>query len=370
MTTIERRPNMVALVVVSVALVVLGLVWVATRSSGEGEAVPSTVATSTSSTSTRVVPPSSLPTTSTARTAALDVRLPSASGVVLFAHTADPDAVVRIEVDQGRVVTTPVGPVTSTAPAFLAVGPSVAVVRPYDHVPGYVVADTGSVTDPSDLLDEGVFMTCSTGTSDRVWLARESLVQVDFTGSLKAEIGGGAQRPLPIGCDGGGEMLFRRGIATLVTGDGPPTVVTSNTVVAAGPRTFLVNDCVTGTTCALTVIDRPTGERRSLTLDASAAIPQRLPTAGQGRVGSISPDGRTAALFRTTREAIFVDLATGIGQGVSAIGGAFQSFAWSRDSRYLFHIGNGNELSVFDRDTRDYLPLGIGNVLALAGRPG
>jgi hypothetical protein len=361
---------MVALVVASVAVVALGLVWMATRSSGAGEAAPSTVATATSSTSTRVVPLASLPTTSIARTAALDVRLPSRAGVVLFAHTADPNAVVRIEVDQGRVVTTPVGSVTSTAPAFLAVGPSVAVVRPYDYVPGYVVGDTGSVTDPSGLLDGGVFMTCSNGSSDRVWLARESLLQVDFTGLLKAEVGGGAQRPSPIGCDGAGEMLFRRGIVTLVTGDGPPAVVTSNSVVAAGPRTFLLHDCGAAALCALTVVDRPTGARRSLTLDLASTTPPSLPVQPDGRIGSISPDGRTAVLFRAQREVFFVDLLSGIGQGVSAIGGEFQSFVWSPDSRYLFWITGNNKLFAFDRDTRDFLPLGISNVMALAGRPG
>jgi hypothetical protein len=375
-TTIERRPNTVALVVVSVALVALGLVWVTTRSSGESDAVPSTTAATTttatalSSTSTRAVIVTAAPSTVDVATTTLDVALPSVSGVVLFAHTSDPNAVLRIEVDRGRVVTTPVGPVTSTAPAFLAVGPSVAVVRPYDNVRGYVVADSGSVSDPPGLLAGGTFLTCSDGGRDRIWLARESLVQVDYSGLLKAQISSREPVPSPIGCDGAGEMLYRGGTTTLVTGDGPPTVVTSNTVVAAGPRTFLVNECTGAAPCALTVIDRPTGERRSLTLDASAAVPQRLPTAGQGRVGSISPDGRTGVLFRTTNEAIFVDLVTGIGQGVSAIGGEFQSLVWSPGSRYLFGITGNHKLFAFDRDTRDLKMIGISNVLTLAGRPG
>jgi hypothetical protein len=369
-TTIERRPNKVALVLVSVAVAALGLAWIVTRSSGESEAVPSTVAAATSSTSSRVVPLPSLPTTSNARTAVLDMGLPSDSHVVLFAHTFEPNAVVRIEVDQGRVVTTPVGPVTSTAPAFLAVGPSVAVVRPYDHVAGYVVADTGAVTPPSGLLDEGTFMTCSDGRRDRVWLARETLQQVDFTGLLRAQISSREQRPMALGCDGAGEMLYRSGTATLVTGDGPPSLVTSNTVVAAGPRTFVLHDCGAAALCALTVVDRPTGERRSLTVGFEVATPRSQPVQPDGRIGSISPDGHTAVLFNAEREAIFVDLASGTGQGISSIAGDFQSFVWSPDSRYLFWITGNNKLFAFDRDTRDFLPLGISNVLALAGRPG
>ncbi|MEO5837541.1 MAG: hypothetical protein ABIQ73_03210 [Acidimicrobiales bacterium] len=371
MTTVERRPNKLALLVVAVALVAGGIAWVASRSSDDQQTVPSTTVAASSSTTTRA-PASTTPTTATSTTVApvvLSLALPSAAGVVLFAHTADPNAIVRVEIDRGRVVTTPIGSVLSTAPAFLAVGPSVAVVRPYDNVAGYVVADSGTVSAPPGLLDDGAFMACSDGRRDRLWLAGDSLLQVDYSGSLKAEISNREQRPSAFGCDGAGEMLYRSGTSTFVTGDGPPTLVTSNTVVAAGPRTFLVNDCAATVACALTVIDRPTGERRSLTLDASAAIPQRLPTAGQGRVGSISPDGRTAALFRTTREAVFVDLVPGIGQGVSSILGEFQSFAWSTDSRYLFYIGGGYQLHVFDRETRGLVPIGVNNVRALASRP-
>ena len=370
MTTIERRPNKVALALVSVAVAALGLAWIVTRSSGESEAVPSTVAAATSSTSSRVVPLASLPATVKLRVAALEMGLPSDSHVILFAHTFDPNAVVRIEVDQGRVVTTPVDSVTSTAPAFLAVGPSVAVVRPYDHVSGYVVADTGSVTAPSGLLDEGTFMTCSDGSRDRVWLARETLLQVDFTGMLRAQISSREQRPMALGCDGAGEMLYRIGSATFVTGDGPPSLVTSNTVVAAGPRTFVVRDCGAEAACALTVVDRPTGERRSLTVGFEVATSPTQPVQPEGRIGSISPDGHTAVLFRAEREAIFVDLASGTGQGISSIAGDFQSFVWSTDSRYLFYIGSGNKLNVFDRDTRSLKVLGVNNVLALAGRAG
>src|SRR5439155_17624698 len=61
-TTIERRPNIVGLLVALAALVAGGVVWVAARSSGEGEAVASTVWAATSTVSARVVPNSSAPT--------------------------------------------------------------------------------------------------------------------------------------------------------------------------------------------------------------------------------------------------------------------------------------------------------------------
>ena len=242
---------------------------------------------------------------------------------------------LRIDVDRGTVVTTPVGPVRSTAPSFLAVGPSAVVVRPYDYVSGYVVADSGSVSDPPGLLSGGTHMVCSDGRRDRVWLARQSLEQVSYDGSLKAQVGGGVQRPVPVGCDGAGEMLYRRGSDTLVTGDGPPTLVTSNTVIAAGPGTFLVRDCAATAACALTVVDRSSGQRRSVTVDFVGATPLSIPVLAEGRLGSISPDGLTAAVFRAEREVGFVDLVTGISQGVSAVAGEFQSFVWSPNSRYV-----------------------------------
>jgi len=368
MTTIERRPNVVGVLFALAALVAGLVVWLVARSSGDSDGAPSATVAATSTT-TRAATSTASPSISFTPTATIDLVLPSASGVVLFAHTADPNAVVRVEVDRGRVVATPVGSVLSTAPAFLAVGPSAAVVRPYDHVPGYVVADSGSVTDPSGLLDEGAFMACSDGRTDRIWLARESLLQVDYGGSLKAQVSGSGPRPWAIGCDGAGEMLYRRGTDTLVTGDGPPKLVTSATLVAAGPRTFLVNDCSAATACSLTVIDRPTGERRPLTVGFAVATPQSFPLLTDGRLGSISPDGRTAVLFRQPREVIFVDLESGTGRGISSIAGEFQSFVWSTDSRYLFYIGGGYKLYVFDRDTGNLKTLGVNNVFALAGRP-
>ena len=274
MATIERRPNIVGLLIVLFAVVGGGVVWAATRSSSEGPAAPSSVASTSSATSTRAAPLTS-PSTTVAQASVVDLQLPSPSGVVLFAHTAAPNAVLRIDIDQHRVVSTPVGPVMSTAPAFLAVGPSAAVIRPYDNVPGYVVADSGAVTDPPGRLDDGTFMVCSDGRSNRLWVADESLLQVDFNGSLQAQIGG-AQRPWAIGCDGAGEMLFQQGGATKVTGIEAPTLVTSNNLIAAGPRTFLVRECATATACPLTVVDRATGERRSLTLDVAITDPQSL----------------------------------------------------------------------------------------------
>ncbi|MEO8696482.1 MAG: hypothetical protein ABI658_23415 [Acidimicrobiales bacterium] len=365
-TTIERRPNIAGLVMTAVVLMAGGLVWVVARSQGDNEVVPSTAA-AVSSTSTRAAASSASSSASTVPASVLDRALPSASGVVLFAHIADPSAVLRIDVDRGTVVTTRVGPVTSTAPAFLAVGPSAAVVRPYDNVSGYVVADSGSVSDPAGLLSGGTSMVCSDGRRDRVWLAHESLVQVGYDGSLKAQVGG-AQQLLPVGCDGAGEMLYRSGSDTLVTAEGPPTLITTNKVIAAGPQTFLVRDCAATAACALTVIDRTSGQRRSLTVDSAAVTPPSFPVLAEGRIGSISPDGHTAAVFRAQREVVFVDLVTGFGQGISAIGGEFQSFVWSPNSRYLFWITGNNKLFAFDRDTRDFIPLGTNNILALAGR--
>ena len=88
-----------------------------------------------------------------------------------------------------------------------------------------------------------------------------------------------------------------------------------------------------------------------------------------GRIGSISPDGQTALLFRTTNEAVFVDMKDGTVQGVGSVASAFQSFVWSADSRYAFYIHGNHTLAAFDRDERHITSLGVNNVLALASRP-
>ena len=57
-------------------------------------------------------------------------------------------------------------------------------------------------------------------------------------------------------------------------------------------------------------------------------------------------------------------------QELVAIARAGGTFFWSPNSRYLFGTaGNNNKLFAFDRDTRDFIPLGVNNVLALASRP-
>jgi hypothetical protein len=358
-TTIERRRNVAALVVVVVALMAGGLAWLVARSSSETDAVPATTGTTTSSTGPRAATSPTFVSTAPAALA-----LPSASGVVLFAHIAEPGAVLRIDVDRGTVVTTPVGPVLSTAPAFLAVGPSAAVVRPYDFVRGYMVADSGTVSDPPGLLGDGTSMVCSDGRRDRVWLEHDALVQVDYRGGLIAQIGGA-----PLGCDGAGEMLYQQGLTTFVTSDSVPTAVTGGTLIAAGPSTFLVRDCADSANCALTVIERRTGQRRALTVDGVGTRPQVHPVQPAGRIGSISPDGQTALLFRTANEALFVDLKDGVAQGVGSVASAFQSFVWSADSRYAFYIQADHTLAAFDREERQSKSLGVNNVLALASRP-
>ena len=327
-----------------------------------------TMASSETSSTTPPAATAAAPSVVSTATATLEVALPSASGVVLFAHTSDPSAVLRIDIDRGRVVTTPVGAVTSTAPAFLAVGPSAAVVRPYDFVRGYMVADSGTVSDPPGLLGDGTSMVCSDGGRDRVWLEHDALIQVDYRGVLIAQIGG-AQRRAELGCDGAGETLYQQGSTTFVTSDGTPTEVTGGTVIAAGPSTFLVRDCADAANCALTVIDRRTGQRRALTVDGVSTRPVLQPVQPGGRIGSISPDGQTALLFRTANEAVFVDMKDGTAQGVGSVASAFQSFVWSADSRYAFFIQANHTLVAFDREERHIKSLGVNNVLALASRP-
>jgi hypothetical protein len=86
-TTIERRPNKVALALVSVAVAALGLAWIVTRSSGESEAerldgCGRDLVDEFACGAARVAADHSQ-----LRVAALEMGLPSDSDVVLFAHT-------------------------------------------------------------------------------------------------------------------------------------------------------------------------------------------------------------------------------------------------------------------------------------------
>jgi hypothetical protein len=363
--TVEHRPNRIGLLLGSAALVVAAVIWVIGRSSGDGLAVASTVGVTSLPATTLIRGSTTVPQPLLPSSRVLG-SIPSPAGVVVFARTFDPNAVLRVDIDTGVVASTPIGSVLSTAPTYLVVGPTTVVVRPYDNVRGYVVDDNnGAVTSPGGLLDRGAYMACADGRRNRIWLGFDALVQVDFNGTLVAQLPA-PERPVPIGCDGAGEMLYRQGSNTFVTSDGLPTLVTAGDVIAAGPTTFLVRDCAT---CELTVVDRATGKRHAVTVDSADTTPQSFPPQPQGRIGSISPDGRTAALFHTGEGIVFVDLRVGASRGDSTVAGEFQSLVWSSDSRYLFFIRGGYQLSVFDRDTLGVNTLGVDNVLAVASRP-
>jgi hypothetical protein len=148
---------------------------------------------------------------------------------------------------------------------------------------------------------------------------------------------------MALGCDGAGEMCIARGSATLVTGDGPPSLVTSNTVVAAGPRTL---SCVTAAQ-RLRARSLWSIARRGAALPHPSALKSR-----RRRRSPYSPRPHRVDLARwshsravsSEREAIFVDCGSGTGQGISSIAGDFQSFVWSTDSRYLFYIARQHKL--------------------------
>lgn len=138
--------------------------------------------------------------------------------------------------------------------------------------------------------------------------------------------------------DGAGYALLDGIDGTYQLDPGGLSLITHGRVLATGPTTMLVDDCDEQGRCAATVIDRKSGERRTLT--------GFTPTAGYAALGSTSPDGHWAAVIdQQHRSASLIDL-QGSGQEMplysgGALGdqpfrsGLQSTLAFSPDSQFL-----------------------------------
>jgi hypothetical protein len=264
-------------------------------------------------------------------------------------------SVVRIQFGRGRVTTTDVPPLASSGGVSFVVGNGSALVRPYDYVPGYVIPDGRRTGQPAAAFDCGgpAFPGPRPGT---VWIApcrgethRMLLTRLDGarTGvSIKIPPG---LSPLDAMPDGRGYLLFlgsdtiTASPATFDVRPGRTTVVTRDTVLAAGPTRWLIEHC-RHSQCTATVVNRTTSARRRL--------PTVVPPAES--LGTISPDGRTAAFINafTPPAAIeILDLRTGAVRMVP-IRPDFVDIpvmVWSPDSRWLFLLDrHGSLYAVLD----------------------
>jgi hypothetical protein len=264
--------------------------------------------------------------------------------------------VVRIQLALGRITTTPVPSLTSDGPATLLVGSDRVLLPSLDDATGYVVRDGKRAAELPRALQHRYEML--PGPDQRhVWInpttgdtSGLALVNLDGkpTGvTIDVPADGSVQ-----GSDGAGYALLT-GIGGIYDArPGSVHRITTGPLVASGPTRWLAVECDDKLFCADVVIDRKTRARHTL----AAAVRYIEPN-----TGTISPDGRTAALVVpsdgiSSSSIQLLDLVTGAVRLTDVVPPSSETqlirrFVWSPDSRWLFTIDAGGRVIVVNRDS-------------------
>ncbi len=272
-----------------------------------------------------------------------------------------PGRVVQVQPARGRVTQTLVPALASTGPFSFVVGPGQVIIRPWDVVPGYLVADGQPARSLPSVLGEGG-ETLPGPRAGEVWVQKSTrsfvLARLD-----------GRKSGVSIRLPPGGWWLASpngRG-AVLLSGVGEIYDVWpggsrhfGGMLVAVGPTRWLTEDCYRPHRCADVVTDPATGTQQELPGPAVASVSPASP-------GVIAPDGATAAIFRVTpggRVTLhLLSLATGtdrlIAVQLNQKAGGAETLAWSPDSRWLFVITAHGRLAAVNPRTLRAEGLGV-----------
>jgi hypothetical protein len=276
----------------------------------------------------------------------------------LFAYAAG--VVIRIQLAQGRVTSTTVPQPGSDTPVVFVVGTDRAMVRPQDDTPSVVVRDGKPATELPASLRQG--MSLLPGPDQQHLWAEAGSALALFTldghpSGPTIDIPSGGSL---MGSDGAGYALLSGVGGFYSARPGAVHRVTSGLLLASGPTRWLTEECDDSLSCATVITDRVSGARHHTV--------NTPPDMFQPGLGSISPDGRTAALPRSgggvADDAVdLVDLGSGtqhsveVGRTTASQSGP--SFVWSPDSRWLFATDSAGQILSIDRSTGRATPLGV-----------
>lgn len=323
-------------------------------------ATPTSHPPSVSTTQTTAVPG---PSASTPVTTDLGHPLLGVTGSwQLFGYT-QAGGVVRVDLAHGRITQTPVPPIGSSGPVSFLVGPDWTLIRPLDHVQGYVVPDGQPARRTTGALDESGPALPGPDPA-HVWIAPPQdgppplMVLVGIDGRQTGTSIGipNTMAAFPVS-DGAGYLLLSGPGGAYEARPDSLHRVTTGELLAIGATRWLTLECDERFQCATVVTDRSSGARRTLTGSG---------TAGNHLPGAIAPDGAFAALFENDRAGSSVhlmDLSSGADRRldipVTAMYGDEDSvFAWSPDSRWLFVVGQQGTVVPVEAATAQVYDLG------------
>lgn len=271
-----------------------------------------------------------------------------------------PGMLVRIQLARGLITRTVVPGLLSSGPVSFVASADGAIVRPIDRVPGYRVTND-RWPDPIALAPGSGGPVFPGPSPSTVWMqtgddVRPTLTLSELDGNRPTAsiVMPADSSPLQASTDGAGYLLFTRPDGTYQARPGVLRRLTSGTVLAAGPTGWVDARCDSRHRCALSLISRANGSRRSLGYETGG-----LPG------GAVSPDGSTAAILEASPAGAvrlyLLDLSSGNRRPVTvAMSSRVQigTIVFSPDSRWLFAVTARGKVTVIDPRTAGVTDLG------------
>lgn len=271
----------------------------------------------------------------------------------------------RVEMRAGRVVVTPVPDLQTGGSVAFLVGPHAALVRPSDFVTGYFVADGSAAVPLAGALSDGgaaypgpapgQYWSESANTSAATGL---TLYLVNAAGRrLGPAISLPPTTSNPVVSDGSGYVITQGVGGSYDARPGSLRRITTGTVIAVGPTAWLAEECDDIGQCSNVIIDKATW--------TSQVIGPTTSPVGYSP-GVVSPDASRAVLLRANGNGglrlIMLQVADGAERVVADVPDSSfgdQVVTFSPDGRWLFVVGLGGALDVFDTATLRPVSLGV-----------
>ena len=289
--------------------------------------------------------------------------LGATDGWELFSRGSD--YLTRVEMAAGRVIVTPVPELQTGGSVAFLVGPHAALVRPSDFVTGYLVPDGAPARLLAGALSDGgaAFPGPASG---QYWSESANsaaadglrLYLVDGTGRrLGPAIALPPTTNTPVVSDGSGYVITQGIGGSYDARPGSLRRITTGAVVAVGPTAWLAEECDDVGECSNVLIDKATW--------TSQVIGPTTSPVGFSP-GVVSPDASRAVLLRPNGRGglrlIMLQVATGTERVVADVPDSSfgdQVVAFSPDGRWLFVVGLGGALDVYDTATLRQVALGV-----------
>jgi hypothetical protein len=277
------------------------------------------------------------------------------------------DSVVTIQFAERRIIQTALPPPEGSGPVSFIVGPSSAIVRPLDDVPGYLVPEGQPAQPLTGILARGALLLPGPHPGQEWDTASRpnSLVLVGADGrptKTRITLPNASWPSEAAMSDGRGDVLVASDSTGRQYDAGPHWLRPVGILLTAvGPSRWLGMTCVAGN-CRNVVLNPVTGSQRKL-----PGPPVRLRTwPWPAFPGSVAPDGLTAAVV-TDSGSQQVAL-----QQINLVSGAIrpiavpvdenassQTMAWSPDSKWLFVLSSSGKLVAVNMRTGKVQSLAI-----------